>query len=952
MAENNVIKYDEAVKKLTEDFRKQISAVSETVEVYNKLHTSMSNLPSNVVNQINAINTANEKLTKTNNDLVISSQKAEKAEKTRVQQILTTGASLEKQKTREIALEEKSQALLTKSENLYNKIQAKVNQTSQAYNNLAAKKEIGLTLTDKEQRSLALLEARMTKYSGVLKTVDANVGKYNRNVGNYASGWNGLSHNINQITREMPAFAVSMNTGFLALSNNIPMLFDEIKKTKDGIAQLRAEGKPTESLFTKLASSLFSWQTALSLGVTLLTIYGAEIGKWIIDLAKGQASLSALAESQKQYSEAVKDGTKSAQQEIQELRVLTGVAQNNTLSTKERTKAVDELQSRYPEYFGNMSKEQVMNQDLTRVTKELTSALISRAIAIASINKMTENASKILDLEEEKRLEDEKLKTLEKQAKTQAEITKSVLTTTTRDEAYTTGRLQTATTNVLSTKRKIAETDKEINRLAEINTRLSEKAISNQATGSKTVTTRSGGGGRTVTPSAVGVNQSLEDRTRLLIEIQKQEQKTAEATLKRQMAEAEQANDMEMFYSYKQMLALNDFEYGKKIADLEIKDAEQLKAKKEQLLQEFLLSVIEVNKEEGKVYDKAYDEAVKDYEKFLEKRKKAGEDASQAESDAEYKRLIDKFANQEKLYQDAQAKIKENASLSSVGFGSLDMFFETDDEGNNVFLKTWENLETTEEKVAFAMMAIQSVTADAFNAMKASSDAYFENQFNQLEKEYDVAVKYAGDSEEAKKALDEKYAERKLQLRRQQAKEEKNMAIFSAVINIATGITASLAQGGPVGIVLAALIGALGAVQIASIASQPLPAFWKGTDNAPEGWALTQEKGAEVITDKQGNVKTMGNSKGAQLTYLSKGDKVYKNRDDFFKSLNSDMSSTNVVAMSNDFDYQQIDSIFGKHIQSIQPHSINFDERGMKVFIGSERNRTELLNKRINFKKR
>src|SRR5690606_35140724 len=134
-----------------------------------------------------------------------------------------------------------------------------------------------------------------------------------------------------------------------------------------------------------------------------------------------------------------------------------------------------------PNYFGNLTTEQVMNRDLTSITKELTNALIARAIAVASINKMTENASKILDLEENNRLEKERLETLEKQAKTQAEITKQVLTTTTRDEAYTTGRLQTATSKVLDTKRKIAETDAEINRLTEINTRLSEKAQANQA---------------------------------------------------------------------------------------------------------------------------------------------------------------------------------------------------------------------------------------------------------------------------------------------------------------------------------------------------------------------------------------------------------------------------------------------------------------------------------------
>jgi hypothetical protein len=74
---------------------------------------------------------------------------------------------------------------------------------------------------------------------------------------------------------------------------------------------------------------------------------------------------------------------------------------------------------------------------------------------------------------------------------------------------------------------------------------------------------------------------------------------------------------------------------------------------------------------------------------------------------------------------------------------------------------------------------------------------------------------------------------------------------------------------------LALVMAALGAVQLGIVAAQPLPQFYKGTDNAPEGLAWTQERGAEIITDKQGRVKSKGSSKGAQLTKLEKGDKVY-----------------------------------------------------------------------------
>jgi hypothetical protein len=61
------------------------------------------------------------------------------------------------------------------------------------------------------------------------------------------------------------------------------------------------------------------------------------------------------------------------------------------------------------------------------------------------------------------------------------------------------------------------------------------------------------------------------------------------------------------------------------------------------------------------------------------------------------------------------------------------------------------------------------------------------------------------------------------------------------------------------------LIGLLGSL---------VPAFEKGTDYAPEGWAVVDEKGAEIRTDKRGNIKSLGSNKGARMVYNELGDKI------------------------------------------------------------------------------
>ena len=83
----------------------------------------------------------------------------------------------------------------------------------------------------------------------------------------------------------MPAFSVSMNTGFLAISNNLPIFFDTNFTGKSSNKMLRAEGKETQSLFKQLAMAIVSWQTAMSVkGITILTVYGKDIFEYLINL--------------------------------------------------------------------------------------------------------------------------------------------------------------------------------------------------------------------------------------------------------------------------------------------------------------------------------------------------------------------------------------------------------------------------------------------------------------------------------------------------------------------------------------------------------------------------------------------------------------------------------------------------------------------------------------------
>ncbi len=131
-----------------------------------------------------------------------------------------------------------------------------------------------------------------------------NFNKSTNQVGAAKSQFNGLGNSINQITRELPAFAISAQTGFMAISNNIPMLADEIERLSAKNKELAASGQKTVPVWKTVVKNLFSWQSAMSLGIVLITVFGKEIGKWIANLIRGNRTLDEFKESRKALSEA------------------------------------------------------------------------------------------------------------------------------------------------------------------------------------------------------------------------------------------------------------------------------------------------------------------------------------------------------------------------------------------------------------------------------------------------------------------------------------------------------------------------------------------------------------------------------------------------------------------------------------------------------------------------
>lgn len=189
--------------------------------------------------------------------------------------------------------------LQTKILNQTAKYQAQINQSAEgSYNRLAAQyalNKIKLDAMSAAERSATdagkkLEQETAAIYKEMIRLQEAT-GNHRLSVGNYAKSWDGLGVSVSQVVRELPAAAVSLNTFFLGISNNIPIVIDEIKKVREQNAKLRAEGKPTVSVTKQIVSALFSWQTALVVVLYALSAHGKEIVTWIGNVFKGGVAI-------------------------------------------------------------------------------------------------------------------------------------------------------------------------------------------------------------------------------------------------------------------------------------------------------------------------------------------------------------------------------------------------------------------------------------------------------------------------------------------------------------------------------------------------------------------------------------------------------------------------------------------------------------------------------------
>lgn len=242
------------------------------------------------------------------------------------------------------------------------------------------------------QEDAATVEAiaKVKQYGAELDHLNTTMGKYSAKTVNaqYAT------FSLSQVVREMPNFAIDARLGFMALSNNLPMLAQDFQ-------MLKVQLGSTKLAFQAFAKSLLGVNTIMVLLSTVLIAWGPKMVDWVKGLFGATKSTEQFSSALANLRKNTEEGARIAEKNVAELDLLYGATQDVTRSMESRLEAARALQRNFPSYFKNLTDEQIITGQAGEAYRNLAQELLSVAVARKLADRYAENRVRMLELEQQ-----------------------------------------------------------------------------------------------------------------------------------------------------------------------------------------------------------------------------------------------------------------------------------------------------------------------------------------------------------------------------------------------------------------------------------------------------------------------------------------------------------------------------------------------------------------------
>lgn len=301
------------------------------------------------------------------------------------------------------------------------------------------------------------------------------------------------------------------------------------------------------------------------------------------------------------------------------------------------------------------------------------------------------------------------------------------------------------------------------------------------------------------------------------------------------------------------------------------------------------------------------------------------------------KRLKVGTLNDDETKQYIQLKDQETAATEAGEKRKQDLAIETADKQKEM---TKNIINASLDGVAQGLQVIGQL----YQAQDQADQQRFDAQKQRIQDELAAGVITQKAADARNKELDAQQKKRQ----RDQAIRNKNLAIFQAIVGTAQAVVAALNSPPPLSFISAAIAGAIGAAQIAIIASQPIPQFNKGKKDNYEGFGQIAERNPEIF-ESNGHQYLV---RKPTTVYLGSTDKVY-NPSETTQMLENMSFGKEVPELprNQSRDGMKIDyDKFGKSVaDNVPQYGMEITERGFQEWVKKGNALTKYLNKRRSF---
>lgn len=207
----------------------------------------------------------------------------------------------------------------------------------------------------------------------------------------------------------------------------------------------------------------------------------------------------------------------------------------------------------------------------------------------------------------------------------------------------------------------------------------------------------------------------------------------------------------------------------------------------------------------------------------------------------------------------AKAKIELEGLMADAALSQIKKTLEADNEAKEKRLKNWQDWAHVASEVLSNINELAGAVYDGqiqkIEDQQEANDAAAEAEIERITKLVEQSVITEEEGEARKRAAEDRTAQKTEELEKKKAQIKYKQAIFDKALSVANiGLNTAMAlmqlwvkPGWPAAIPMMAVVGALGAMQLATVLATPIPKYAKGTDRHRGGPAIVGDGGVKEV---------------------------------------------------------------------------------------------------------